>query len=98
VQESLTNIAKHADAREAYIQLNYVAPELVILQVEDNGKAKRDNLTQHMGVGLLGISERVNALGGKINMDIQKTGGLKLLITLPVTPSSAAILEQPHVG
>ncbi|MDO8825908.1 histidine kinase [Methylophaga sp.] len=86
VQESLTNIAKHADASEANIKLMFSNHNHLILEVEDNGKAKRDSLNQHMGVGLLGISERVNALGGKITMDTHNEGGLKLLIDLPVNP------------
>jgi len=97
VQESLTNIAKHADASEANIKLKYVHQNQLTLQVEDNGKAKRDSFNQHMGVGLLGISERVNALGGKITMDIQSKGGLKLLINLPVNPKPAPTTEHPHV-
>jgi two-component system, NarL family, sensor histidine kinase UhpB len=97
VQESLTNIAKHADASEALIKLKFVTSYMLILRIEDNGNAKHDSLTQHMGVGLLGISERVKALGGKINMMIQKTGGLKLMITLPITPQSTSLSEQPNV-
>jgi two-component system sensor histidine kinase UhpB len=97
VQEALTNIAKHADASEANIKLKYVHQNQLTLQVEDNGKAKRDSFNQHMGVGLLGISERVNALGGKVIMDIQSQGGLKLLINLPVNSPPAAKAEQHHV-
>ena len=67
----------------------------LILQVEDNGKAKRDSLNQHIGVGLLGISERVNALGGKITMDTHNEGGLKLLIDLPVNPPVEVSAESP---
>lgn len=96
VQESLTNIAKHADASEANIKLMFSNVDHLILTVEDNGKAKRDSLNQHMGVGLLGISERVNALGGKITMDTHNEGGLKLLIDLPVSRSVELTLENSH--
>ncbi|WP_417550805.1 histidine kinase [Methylophaga sp.] len=96
VQESLTNIAKHADASEANIKLMFSNVDHLILAVEDNGKAKRDSLNQHMGVGLLGISERVNALGGKITMDTHNEGGLKLLIDLPVNPPVEVSVENPN--
>ncbi|HCD03976.1 MULTISPECIES: ATP-binding protein [unclassified Methylophaga] len=96
VQESLTNIAKHARASEASIQLKYVDPHQLILEVEDNGKAKRETLNQNMGVGLLGIAERVTALGGKITMDTHNDGGLKLLIELPVNPPAESLTENLH--
>lgn len=97
VQEALTNIAKHAEATEAHIKLLYESPQQLILQVEDNGNVKRDHINQHMGVGLLGISERVSALGGTIHMAIQPTGGLKLEIYLPVMPRNTTTTEQTHV-
>ena len=96
VQESLTNIAKHAEASEASIQLRYINQEQLMLQIEDNGKAKREMLNQSMGVGLLGISERVTALGGEIIMDTHNNGGLKLFILLPVTPPAELLAENQH--
>lgn len=96
VQESLTNIAKHADASQANITLNYVHQDQLMLQVDDNGKAKRENINQHSGMGLLGISERVNALGGKITMDTHFEGGLTLLMTLPISPPTEPPSENDH--
>lgn len=96
VQEALTNIAKHAEASEANIELRYINAQQLMLQIDDNGKAQREMLNQSKGVGLLGISERVTALGGEIIIDTHYDGGLKLLIILPVKPPSAPVAENQH--
>jgi len=84
VQEALTNIAKHAYATHASIQLNCPQAETLVLQIEDNGLAEAKNIQQSMGMGLLGIHERVSALGGQTNITANPGGGLKMLITLPI--------------
>lgn len=84
VQEALTNIAKHAYATQASIQLNCPHTGTLVLQIEDNGLAEAKNIQQSMGMGLLGIHERVSALGGQTNITANPGGGLKMLITLPI--------------
>ncbi len=84
VQEALTNIAKHAYATRASIQLNCPQAGTLLLQIEDNGQAEAKNIQQSMGMGLLGIHERVSALGGQTNITANPGGGLKMLITLPI--------------
>ncbi|MCX4189123.1 sensor histidine kinase [Methylophaga sp. OBS3] len=84
VQEALTNIAKHAQATKALIHL--FSPETGFLQlmIEDNGLADNDKIQQSMGMGLLGINERVRALGGQVNISANQGNGLKMMIRLPI--------------
>ncbi|MEU5067452.1 histidine kinase [Streptomyces virginiae] len=86
VQESLTNIARHADATTASVHIDH-RPDAVALQVDDNGKA-----TPHAvpvpGIGLLGMRERVTALGGRLRAAPRDEGGFTVQAELPVERAS----------
>ncbi|PHS25449.1 MAG: sensor histidine kinase [Methylophaga sp.] len=85
VQECLTNISKHANACNAVVMLNYQAHHDIHLEVVDDGIAKTSDFDDAIGVGLLGIRERVSALGGKLSLIPNNTGGLTVSITIPKT-------------
>lgn len=85
VQECLTNIAKHAQATEAYIELSHYQKDTVKLIIRDDGIAEADSFANTMGIGLLGIHERVSALGGSFNLHTLKPSGLVVTLTLPIT-------------
>jgi len=85
VQECLTNIAKHAHASHANVIINYQAQQNIQLEISDNGIAELEKFDDTLGVGLLGIRERVTALGGKLILLARETGGLTITITIPVT-------------
>ncbi|WP_374778162.1 histidine kinase [Streptomyces sp. NBC_01310] len=86
VQESLTNIARHADATTASVRIDY-RPDAVALQVDDNGKATPDT-TPAPGIGLLGMRERVTALGGRLRAAPRDEGGFTVQAELPVERAS----------
>jgi len=88
VQEALTNIAKYADAKEVSISLTKKNGTL-ITRVEDNGKGF--NLTTPAlgeqashGLGILGMKERVNNLGGIFHIESTQGKGTKLLVKIPL--------------
>lgn len=82
VQEGLTNIAKHADATEAVMNLE-VAKLGVMLTIEDNGKLDVFTFPKTKGLGLLGMRERVTGLGGNFQLGKSSLGGLLLQVSLP---------------
>ncbi|MEU0630760.1 histidine kinase [Streptomyces sp. NPDC005989] len=86
VQESLTNIARHADATTASVRIDY-RPDAVALQVDDDGKATRD-AAPVPGMGLLGMRERVTALGGRLRAAPRGEGGFTVQAELPVERAS----------
>jgi len=86
VQECLTNIAKHADASQAKVTLNYSPDQNLYLDITDDGIAKLEDFDNTLGVGLLGIHERVTALGGKLKVSPSEDSGLTISISLPVIP------------
>ncbi|WP_327260269.1 histidine kinase [Streptomyces sp. NBC_01232] len=86
VQESLTNIARHADATTASVHIDY-RPDAVALQVDDNGKATPDTIPVP-GIGLLGMRERVTVLGGRLRAAPRDEGGFTVQAELPVERAS----------
>ncbi|HTZ71868.1 MAG TPA: histidine kinase [Acetobacteraceae bacterium] len=84
-QEAMTNAAKHA--RASIVTLRLAAPALsdqvreVVLSVEDNGTASPRAAVEEPGLGLLGMRERVGALGGILRLTPRQPHGLALTAT-----------------
>ncbi|WP_444947861.1 histidine kinase [Micromonospora ureilytica] len=86
VQESLTNINRHAAAVTASVRVEY-RPDAVVVQVDDDGTATPEpGLVP--GVGLLGMRERVTALGGRFRAAARSDGGFRVHAELPVERAS----------
>ena len=83
VQECLSNIAKHAKASHSEVFIDYQIQKGIYIEIKDDGVAKVDDFDNTLGVGLLGIRERVMALGGQISLLANKDNGLTISITLP---------------
>ncbi|MFI6040915.1 sensor histidine kinase [Nocardia sp. NPDC051321] len=85
VQESLTNISRHAHAATASVRIDY-RHGAVLVRVDDDGAAHPDSDPVH-GVGILGMRERVTALGGRLHAGPKPAGGFSVHAELPVEPS-----------
>jgi signal transduction histidine kinase len=86
VQESLTNIARHAAAARAWVRIDY-RPDALVIQVDDDGRATADTAPVP-GVGLVGMRERVTALGGHLRAAPRNEGGFTVQAELPVDQAS----------
>jgi signal transduction histidine kinase len=86
VQESLTNVARHARAGTASVLVAY-RPGAVVIQVDDDGTATPQS-PPVPGVGLLGMRERVTALGGELRAEPRSEGGFTVHAELPVDRTS----------
>ncbi|WP_373867001.1 sensor histidine kinase, partial [Nocardia neocaledoniensis] len=82
VQESLTNIARHAGAATATVRIDR-RPDALVVDVEDDGTATTA-VAPAPGVGLLGMRERVTALGGHLRAAPRPTGGFAVHAELPL--------------
>ena len=93
-QEAISNIAKHANAEQVLIQC-VLGHDLLTIEIEDDGigfepgAVTRPKDEGH-GWGLLGISERVEALGGRVEIDTAPGRGARLVITVPVPPEDGS--------
>ena len=92
VQESLSNIVRHAGARHVHITLGSLDRELHLL-VEDDGRGFDAQAVDHTAhFGLLGIAERVTALGGSLEIDSSPGAGARLSVNLPIPATAGAPL------
>jgi signal transduction histidine kinase len=82
VQESLTNIQKHAQADRVIVKGSIVSGG-TILEICDNGKGF-DLDRSHAGFGLRNMKERVQCLGGDFNLNSKIGQGTKIKIFAPV--------------
>jgi PAS domain S-box-containing protein len=80
MQESLSNIHRHSGAKTARILLSRT-PQAITLEIHDDGKGIPKEMlsgstlrTKMIGVGLLGMNERLTQLGGSLEISAGKTG------------------------
>lgn len=81
VQESLTNIHKHADATMVTVGLQQHAGQ-IYLSIADNGKGF-DPAQNTTGFGLQGMRERVAAAGGQFAIYSKSENGCRISVSLP---------------
>lgn len=81
-QEALTNTLKHAGPAHARVLVRY-APDGVVLEVSDDGRAPQSHGQGH---GLVGMRERAAVYGGQLQADRCPGGGFLVRASLPVEP------------
>jgi signal transduction histidine kinase len=85
VQEALTNVRKHAPDASATIDFSSTVSTVTV--VVANTRATRPALTlPGAGVGLIGLRERADLLGGTFTAEPTADGGFRVSMTLPVVP------------
>jgi len=94
-QESLTNIGKHAGATQVWLALQS-ADDGLTLVVEDNGTGLDEATAQRNGGhGLLGMRERCRLLGGSIEFGRSVSGGMRIVVWLPLAPAQRSAAAGP---
>jgi PAS domain S-box-containing protein len=84
VQESLTNISKHAAATKVFVSLKSDKDQ-VALRIEDNGKGvKPSDLRKTKSMGILGMKERISILEGKFSIQGVPGKGTFLSVWVPM--------------
>ncbi len=88
LQESLTNVHRHSQSRKAEVSV-VASNGQVVLQVRDYGKGVPPDVLDrfrhkraHGGVGLAGMRERINELGGRLDMN-SDSRGTRVVATMP---------------
>jgi signal transduction histidine kinase len=78
VQEALSNVARHSHATAVQVQL-VSEPDRVTLSIDDNGQGFDTATTERKGVGLLSMRERMQALGGDVDIESQPGKGTRVI-------------------
>lgn len=84
VQEALTNTLKHAGASTASVRLRY-RPSEVEVEIVDDGRGQGPPPGPSGGNGLIGMRERVNLHGGRLQAGPRAEGGFAVRATFPLT-------------
>lgn len=83
IQEALTNVLRHTNSATAEVGISYSETTLTI-SVQDNGSPV-PTTTPSSGQGLIGMRERLNLYGGRLDVDPGENGrGFRVVATLPV--------------
>ncbi|MEY9968032.1 signal transduction histidine kinase [Streptacidiphilus sp. MAP12-16] len=85
VQESLTNVSKHAGVPTARLQLFFSGEQLAI-RVEDEGRSAPMRPYTGTGHGLVGMNERAAVVGGTLTAGRDPWGGFRVAADLPLRP------------
>ncbi len=85
IQESLTNIVRHANASHVTINIEIKSnPDVLVLSITDDGKGcDLDKIPS--GFGLLGMEERIKLLGGSFKIQSQVNQGTQINAQLPLS-------------
>ena len=91
VQESLTNVVKHAGARVVHVSVTIDENELVI-EVQDDGRGF-DRASRPSGFGLAGMHERVTLVGGSLDIESDESG-TRVRARLPARLTEAPVCRE----
>lgn len=85
IQEALTNVARHAQAKSTSVLVERLKNEVVAV-IEDDGQGFDPSQSSNRpALGLLGIRERTELLGGKLTIESTPGVGTSLFIRIPLT-------------
>jgi signal transduction histidine kinase len=86
IQEALNNVSRHAGVAEAWIRLKFL-PRALELEVEDHGKGfvsqNMSNGDTPRGIGLVGMRERAELIGGTLEISHPAEGGTLIRVKIP---------------
>jgi signal transduction histidine kinase len=83
VQEALTNIARHAQASQAAVDLDTTENEVTI-RISDNGVGISSFAGRGSSLGIIGMQERGRIIGAELTIDSPLTGGTSVNLRLPL--------------
>jgi signal transduction histidine kinase len=87
IQEALTNVVRHSGATAAVVRVAYEARGVTV-EVEDDGRPGKAIRMNARGNGIVGMSERADALGGRLEAVPRTGGGFRVKAWLPLEPAT----------
>jgi signal transduction histidine kinase len=89
-QEAVTNVVKHAHAKNIWIHMQ-MEPRRLIMTVRDDGRGFEPSgafVSVGGHFGLLGMRERAERLGGELDLSSEPGGGTQVKVTVPLSPDN----------
>jgi len=83
IQESLTNVVRHSTAKHATVRLDQDGHQLRIAVI-DHGPARPSSTVTSAGFGIVGMTARAQAVGGKLSAGPGESGGFEVRASLPL--------------
>jgi two-component system sensor histidine kinase UhpB len=84
LQEGLTNIIRHANAKSVEVKL-YYSPGKIFLEINDDGIGiSKEKINSKDSIGLIGMKERLRQFNGTLEIFSSKNNGTSLLISIPI--------------
>jgi signal transduction histidine kinase len=93
VSEALTNASKHADATRVWVSLD-VEDDVLLLSIRDDGVGGAD---PSRGSGLTGLRDRIEALGGQIQIESPSGSGTLIEVEIPIAGPSDGRVEPDEL-
>jgi signal transduction histidine kinase len=90
--EALSNVVKHADATQVVVRLQK-PDHLLTVAIEDNGRGFEP--TQPRGLGLDGLADRLDIVGGHMTIDSAPGRGTAVTLEIPLRESASRIPATP---
>jgi signal transduction histidine kinase len=91
LQEGLTNVARHSDASQADVELDLNQGQIA-LTINDNGRGiTKAELAAPDSLGLLGMRERIESLGGSFSVGPRSPRGTTIVASVPISTPSVAL-------
>ncbi len=103
-QEALANAVRHAGAQEVHVALEIEAEAVYLSVADDGGGFEPEEVRRRGGLGLAGIDERAQLLGGRCRITSATGAGTEVRVFVPlpaprtVTPLAVESPRLPHVG
>ncbi|TSE25206.1 Signal transduction histidine-protein kinase/phosphatase DegS [Tepidimonas sediminis] len=88
VQEALTNVLKHAQARRVRVEVSDLEDHLTIEVADDGRGAAPEELRKERSFGLLGLRERAQSVGGWLDVVTAPGQGMTLILSIPLSEAA----------
>jgi signal transduction histidine kinase len=88
IQESLTNVARHAGQARVTVRVTFDDAELRVEVSDDGNASNNEAFATGTGSGIAGMRERAAALGGVLHAGFSAGGGFRVSASLPIRSSS----------
>jgi signal transduction histidine kinase len=96
VQEALSNVRRHAAARQVTVTISYL-DDVVVVDVHDDGSGFEPS-ARPCGVGLAAMRERVQDHAGTLTIESAPGEGTTIAVTVPVTATPQPHRQRPETG